>query len=524
MTIRILFLYSFILLAGCASVVSPDGGKKDEKPPVITKTIPDSAALNFNGKEIIFEFDEYFTLNNAQQDWVISPSPEKFPEIKKTNNQLKIKLLDSLKPNTTYTFNTVNSIADLNEGNVLKNYRFVFSTGSFIDSLQLSGKVINAYTNQPQEEISVMLFDTSQNIFSGNPKYLTKTNKEGIYAFYNLPFSTFLLCAWHDKNKNKKPDADEDISIPYNLNLAYNTTATIQLVAGLYRKQGIKKHFQPYPGVFTFVTEKPIYLDTLSVSFNSFTLNKRNTHSSTIAPTQDTIEIIIPYDKDIDSVLFTVFSLDTSFLYKTAVTKYNDTFKVKYFTSDINVGDPINIDFTLPISRVGTLKILNKDSSDFAISTININRNSAQIVANLPADNYILILPESTIKSIFNTTYFKADTLTFTVKENNSTGTLSFILIDTLKQNLIVELVSEYKTIQLANCNGCAAIKFKNINPGTYQIKIVYDNNNNQIWDIGDITKSLKPEKTILLIDQYKVKSNWQQNDIQLVIPNQPTY
>ena len=87
MTIRILFLYSFILLAGCASVVSPDGGKKDEKPPVITKTIPDSAALNFNGKEIIFEFDEYFTLNNAQQDWVISPSPEKFPEIKKTNNQ-----------------------------------------------------------------------------------------------------------------------------------------------------------------------------------------------------------------------------------------------------------------------------------------------------------------------------------------------------------------------------------------------------------------------------------------------------
>ena len=97
MTIRILFLYSFILLAGCASVVSPDGGKKDEKPPVITKTIPDSAALNFNGKEIIFEFDEYFTLNNAQQDWVISPSPEKFPEIKKNQQSTKNQAIRQFK-------------------------------------------------------------------------------------------------------------------------------------------------------------------------------------------------------------------------------------------------------------------------------------------------------------------------------------------------------------------------------------------------------------------------------------------
>jgi uncharacterized protein (DUF2141 family) len=518
MIIRILLLYAFILFTGCASVVSPDGGKKDDLPPVITKTYPDSAALNFKGNEIVFQFDEYFTLSNAQQDWVISPAPEKFPEIKKTNNQLKIKLLDSLKPNTTYTFNTSNSIADLNEGNVLKNYRFLFSTGNFIDSLQISGQLINAYSNQPQEEIAVMLFDTSENIYNGNPKYLTKTNKQGNYTFYNLPHSSFLICAWNDKNKNKKPEAEEDISIPEIYVVNSDTTINLSLISGIYRKQGIKKYFQPYPGVFSFVTEKPIYIDSLSVSFNAFTLDKRNRHTTQISATQDTIQITIPYDKDVDSVSFTITTTDTNYLLKKAVIPFNDTFKIKHFTSDIIQSEPLIIDFTLPISRVENLKIINSDGLIFLIKTASVNNNTANISSILPIGSYKLILPENAIKSIFNTTHFNTDTLSFTIKENNTTGSLNFIIKDTLKQNIIIELVSDYKTIKYKNCNACSSIQFKDIPPGTYQIKVVYDTNNNQTWDIGDISKSIKAEKTLLYLEQYKVKSNWQQDDIQILI------
>ena len=516
---RILLLYSIVIFAGCASVVSPDGGKKDELPPVITKTYPDSAALNFHGREITFTFDEYFTLTNAQQDWVISPAPEKFPEIKKTNNQLKIKLLDSLKPNTTYTINTVNSIADLNEGNVLKNYRFVFSTGNFIDSLQLSGKITHAYTQQPQEEISVMLFDTSDNIFNGTPQYLTKTNKTGNYSFYNLPHSSFMICAWKDKNKNKKPEADEDISIPQLINLTSDSIVDLTLINAIYRKQDIKKFYQPLPGIFNFITEKPLYIDSLSVALNAFTLNKRTEHSTTISATQDTIQIIMPYTRDVDSALFNIITLDTSYTIKTAVTPYNDTFKVKYFTQDINLGEPLNIEYTLPLSRVGQFKIIKDDSTTVEIKQISINRNTTSMITDLPIGSYKLVLPENSIKSIFNGTYFKPDTLNFTIKENTSIGSLNFIIIDTLKQSLIVELVSEFKTVQYALCNACKSVTFNPISPGSYQIKLVYDKNKNKTWDSGDIKSLLPPEKTILLPETYKVKSNWQQKDIQLVIP-----
>ncbi len=515
-------IYILLLVGtGCASVVSPDGGVKDESAPIVISTTPDSAAINMNSPEIVINFNEYITVGNPQQEWVISPTPEKFPTIQKNNKQLKIKLLDSLIPNTTYTINTANSIADLNEGNVLKNYRFVFSTGPHIDSLRISGKIINAYTCQPQEDVSVMLFDTSKDIFKGNPKYLTKTDKEGNYSLQNLPTANFNIAAWIDKNKNKTPDAEENIALPDSFTLTKDTNVNLKLINSNYRKQGIKQLNHTTPGIFKFITEKPLYLDSLSITFLQFKNNKRNTENTYINPSQDTVQMTIPYDKDIDTVIFTINTIDSNYSIKTAVIHPYDTFKIKQFKNTLDYNDPIVLEFNLPIERVGEIKIINNDGLLVSHEDISINTNTVTIKNKLQIGKYLLILPNNSIKSIFQSSYFKEDTLKFEITENQTLGSLKFIVTDTLHQNILLELISDYKTVNYIQCAGCNRVQFDGINPGNYQIKVIYDSNNNQTWDIGDVKKAIYPEQTTLLKEVYKVKANWQQNDIQLVIPNQ---
>lgn len=182
---------------GCANIVPPQGGLKDTLPPVLRRVTPADSSLKFNRDRIDFVFDEYIDLDNAQQNLIMSPMPSSQPNVTRKLNTMSVRLRDTLEPNTTYSINFGNAIKDVNEGNIMKNYTYVFSTGSYFDSLQLSGKVILAETGTIDTTLTVMLHRNADDsaVFHQKPRYITRVDNTGSFRFKNLPPGVFYLYA-----------------------------------------------------------------------------------------------------------------------------------------------------------------------------------------------------------------------------------------------------------------------------------------------------------------------------------------
>ena len=125
---------------GCANIIPPDGGFKDSIPPLLLKASPPDSSSNFSEKKITLTFDEYIQLQNPNQELIMSPVPKEEPAIESKLRTLTIRLKDSLEANTTYTLNFGNAIRDINEGNIARNFTYIFSTGRTFDSLTLVRK------------------------------------------------------------------------------------------------------------------------------------------------------------------------------------------------------------------------------------------------------------------------------------------------------------------------------------------------------------------------------------------------
>lgn len=135
------YLIVAILIYSC-QVVPLTGGDKDETPPKELKSSPENKSIHFAAKTITIEFDEFIRLQNLQQQLIVSPVMEEMPEISVKGKSLVIKLKEELMPNTTYSINFGNAIIDITENNPIPNYKYVFSTGDYLDSLSFSGNVL----------------------------------------------------------------------------------------------------------------------------------------------------------------------------------------------------------------------------------------------------------------------------------------------------------------------------------------------------------------------------------------------
>ncbi len=191
----------------CANAVAPTGGPKDETPPKVVGTVPENRSTNFIGKKIELTFDEYITLENANQNVMISPPLSEKPDIKLKNKTVIIKFKETLAANTTYTINFGAAIKDLHEGNQLKDYVYSFSTGDHIDTLCIAGTVLNAVDKKPVEDVYVSLYAADRDNLDSLPmttvpNYLTKTDKEGKFSLNGLADKKYLVFALKDANAN----------------------------------------------------------------------------------------------------------------------------------------------------------------------------------------------------------------------------------------------------------------------------------------------------------------------------------
>lgn len=196
-------LLTFAALYGCAAIGNPDGGPYDETPPRITGSHPENGATGVKTKKVTIDFNEFIKLENASEKVVISPPQIEQPEIKVVGKKIQVELFDSLKPNTTYSIDFADGIVDNNEGNPLGDYCFRFSTGESIDTLEVSGYVLDAKDLEPVKGITVGLHsDLSDSAFMTKPfERVSRTDGDGHFTIRGIAPGTYRVYAVMDMDQ-----------------------------------------------------------------------------------------------------------------------------------------------------------------------------------------------------------------------------------------------------------------------------------------------------------------------------------
>ena len=455
MSVFFRFIFTVVLLSAvlvsCAKRGSPSGGDKDETPPKFVKANPEPFTTNFNEDEIRIFFNEYVKLKNSQQQIIISPPIDPAPYITplgSPNKVVKIKFNDSvLKPNTTYTVNFGRSIEDNNEGNPLEFFKYVFSTGAYIDSLKLEGSVKDAFKRVPEQFITVALYELNENykdsiIYNEIPRYITNTlDSATTFQFENLKEGTYKLVAFKDNNNNYKfePKVDKVAYLQDTITLPTDKTYELTVF-----KEELDLKFL-----------KPKQIGKQHVLFG-YEGRLSNTNITLLTDTPDNFEYRVLKDRTTDSLhyWFKPFLEETdSLVFKVESGTYNDTlitrFKDQFAdTLEIAKADKINIllnkAFTVsgntPLALINPelISVVDKDtlnipfeaSLDTIKNTVNVNFEPTE------SNRYqITFLPEA-ITDFFNATN---DSLSYSVptKEFSDYGDL-FLTVQNVKSYPII--------------------------------------------------------------------------------------
>jgi hypothetical protein len=202
---RSIYLFTVITIAACAKISTPTGGLRDKIPPKIVESNPANGSKNFKGKRIDIEFDENISLDNINEKFMVSPPMKKQPKFVIRGKNLRVDFVEDLRDSTTYSLNFFDAIKDLNEGNVLENYKFVFSTGQVIDSLSVTGNIYNAPDLEVPEKTSVFLYSnlTDSAVVKEIPNYVSGVDRTGYFRIDNVRPGTFRLYALKDEDNSK---------------------------------------------------------------------------------------------------------------------------------------------------------------------------------------------------------------------------------------------------------------------------------------------------------------------------------
>ncbi len=203
------FLLLAVLLAGCANIGNPDGGRYDEEPPVVVRSSPANGAVNSHSKKINIRFDEYIKLENASEKVVISPPQKQTPNVAAEGKSVKITFYDSLQANTTYTIDFADAIVDNNESNPMGQYTFSFSTGPEIDTMEVSGTVLAAENLEPVKGISVGLYSAdsvwNDSVFRTSPFLrVGRTNGSGHFSVKGVKPGRYRVFALQDMDGDSR--------------------------------------------------------------------------------------------------------------------------------------------------------------------------------------------------------------------------------------------------------------------------------------------------------------------------------
>lgn len=435
-----------VLGTGCATIASPTGGPRDTIPPVLLNANPPNGSVNFKGNRITLTYDEYVQLQKLQENLLISPTPKITPNIDFKFKTITIKIRDTLEPGTTYRIDLGNSVSDYTEGNPVKNFSYIFSTGPYIDSLTFSGNVQLAETGKVDTTLLVFLYKDLDDsaVMKHKPKYITRVRATGDFTFHNLAPGIYNVYALQDQSGQKVYNSKEELFAFSDSTV--NVADTVKPVK-----------------LFAYAEEKP---------------KAKTPATSTIAADKK-----LKYKTSLEG--------DRQDLLTPLVLEFNH--KLKNF-------DSLKIQLTDTLSNAFKNVTIKLDSTGKKLTVHN---------TWLDNTDYRLIIPKDFATDTLGVALLKSDTIHFKTKKEGDYGSIEITFKNLEKfKNPVLEFVSNNEIVNSYPITS-AKWSAKLFNPGDYELRILEDANQNGVWDPGNYHLKLQPEKVYAIPQKLNIRGNW---------------
>ncbi|NDV47099.1 hypothetical protein D0T49_08580 [Paludibacter sp. 221] len=572
--IVILLIMSFVY--SCANRGSgPTGGPKDETPPKVTKSNPVNGSLNFAKKEIQVEFDENISLDKLTENVVISPPQQRNPDIRAQGKRLIVRFDEELKENTTYTVNFGNAIVDLNEKNPLENYRFAFSTGSKIDTLSISGFLVNAEDLNPASGIIVGIYaEHDDSVFTKKPFLrIGKTDEMGYFVIDNIKEGTYRIFALGDNNRDYYFQTGEGLAMYDSLitptfemvehrDTIWADSLTIDTIhihrhAHFYPNDIVLRYFKENKVRQYFIKSERTQPEKFTLYFNTtlaelpkieplnfewedkYILQRNNTLDTlsywltdSITWKTDTLRMAMTYFKT-DSIFQLEQTTDTINVVtrktnaRARTTRKNnekDKKQALSFKTNIKptfeVYDPIIIQVSEPLIDYDISKIKLNEKVDTILKPLVYEWqqiDSTKMIFSMsykwePEKSYTLEIDSAAFTSIYNKSNDENKS-PFKVRSLDEYSEIKIVLTDYDSRAVIQILDAKDKVVRTKNAESGGTL-FQHLKPTDYYVRMFIDENGNGKWDTGEFSTRRQPEEVYYYPHKLTLKANFEFTEI----------
>ena len=569
-SLQAIFLILPFVLGMCAKMLTPSGGPKDTTPPKLVKMQPDVHCLNFSGNTFKITFNEYIVLNNPTENCIFSPPLKYTPRYTVKNKTLSVKILDTLRPNTTYNVVFTDCIKDFTEGNPLPYLQYTFSTGDAIDTFSFSGKLIDSKEPDPVKNCLVFLYrdDIDSLPLTTRPDYITRTLADGTFNFYNIAKGDYKIFALNDINKNLIYDLpNEEIAfgdapvsatpMPPAPQVPKDTTTM---------KKGAKKNKKNNTDD-TAVTSPTAPADTSALQNELFLFTEKDTTLKLIAcnnPAQGIYYII--FNNEAENLSIDFIDRQKALPYYKAISETEDTITLYFkelpqdtielavncgeFTdtltllpfktksqkggrgkktvtvpklnvTTLNSGElykPFTLSFPYPLKPADNIEyqIVKKKKSGNDTTTARLSIPDTFVTAiEIPFDKeekvpYNISFRDSVFYA-YNGLTNDSLSFNFTLHSEKEYGNLIINYnIEKAESYLVQLLTTNGKLICKNTITNSQKIVYEHLTPGEYKIKVIEDRNRNGKWDTGNYRKKEQPEKIFYFTKKITIRGYWE--------------
>ncbi|UOK43309.1 MULTISPECIES: Ig-like domain-containing protein [Flavobacterium] len=509
-----------IIATSCAKRGTITGGSKDTIAPKIVSSLPKNFSTNFKGDFIKINFDEFIKIKDISKQLIISPPMKNPPTIVPMGSASKfitIKIQDTLQANTTYSFNFGQSITDNNEGNPYSQFKYVFSTGSYIDSLKLAGTIKDSYSKKPDNFVNVMLYEAEtyndSTVYKKQPRYVTNTlDSIKAFALENIKPGKYRLIALKDKNNNYKfePQEDKIGFLKHEITIPTDTLYQLEL----FKEKSVFKASKP----------SQASSNRLLMGFEGNPKNTKITvrKGSEIIPSKltrfagkDSLQIWIPKIKtDSVHVEVTNGNYAKTFTSRIKEMKAVDTLSIETKQKGIlHFRDIFTLTTAIPLSKVDASKIsVTKKDSTKVPFTAEYKEMEEEIALDFKKEEnqkYNIRLLPGAIKDFYDK---ENDSLKFSVITKNLSdyGNLKITLHNVKRFPIILELLdAKEKVLVSAYSEKETILNFDSLEPQKYTVRVIYDDNKDGEWTTGSFLEKRQAEEVVYYPTVIDLHANW---------------
>ena len=512
---------SFLFLAGCAIQSPPEGGAKDVTPPTILEASPENKTINFTATEIVFTFDEYVQITNFGNEFFSSPPLQNRIEYRLKGKKLYLTLDEELRPNTTYTFSFGNALQDNTEGNVQVDYKYVFATGEVLDSLHIHGSVVDAFTGTPEEKAIAMLYPADlpdSSLVKQKPIYYAITNAAGEFQIENLAADTFQVIVISDKNLNLLLDEGIDKigfigePVPTGVQIAEPIRLFNANVAPKFIDAGQKGY-----GKIALTFTRPAKNLSVEIAGNELFGDKRQTTFLEPSRNRDTALFWFNPLEYPDDVNFLMLNVSADSLQEDSVRVLLQKAQPPALKlapkslAKMGPADTLFLQCLVPIVSIDqSLVSVMQDSLPvpFELSQID-SRKFALYFAKKPGQAYEILFQNEALTDLYGRLN-DSIVLKTVVATDEEKAIVKFKINAADNRPKIFELLRGNQAIKRIPFTTEIKFDMSYIEPGKYGIRIIWDDNQNNRWDVGNLRTREYPEQVMYYPKPIELRANWE--------------